>query len=88
VDEHFAGWIEAHYPERAAHVLGRIRDTRGGKISDSTFGRRQRGAGAYAEQIAQLFAAAAKRHGLAGDMQALETRHFRRGDPGGQLSLL
>jgi DNA repair photolyase len=88
VDDLFRRWLEAQYPERAKHVLGRIRDTRAGQISDSTFGRRQRGTGEYAEQVAQLFAAAARRHGLDGDMPVLETRHFRKLDAGGQLSLL
>jgi DNA repair photolyase len=88
VDELFGRWLEEHYPERAKHVLNRIRDTRDGKISDATFGRRQRGAGEYAAQIAQLFAAAARRCGLDGDMPALETRHFRRPAAGGQLPLL
>ena len=88
VDELFSGWLAQHYPDRARHVLGRIRDTRGGGISDATFGRRQRGTGPYAEQIAQLFAAAARHHGLDGDLPRLDTRHFRRPDPGGQLALL
>jgi DNA repair photolyase len=88
VDELFGRWLEEHYPERATHVMNRIRDTRAGKTSDSTFGRRQRGAGEYAAQIAQLFAAAARRSGLDGDAPPLETRHFRRPAAGGQLSLL
>src|SRR2546430_9369829 len=64
VDELFERWLEERYPERRARVLGRIRDTRGGRLSDSTFGRRQRGQGEDAEQIAALFAVAAKKHGL------------------------
>src|SRR5438309_7425890 len=45
VDALFERWLEEHYPERRARVLGRIRDTRGRRLSDSTFGRRQRGQG-------------------------------------------
>ncbi|HUE29613.1 MAG TPA: radical SAM protein, partial [Verrucomicrobiae bacterium] len=89
VDELFARWLEERYPERRARVLARIRDTRGGRLSDSTFGRRHRGEGRYAEQIAALFAAAAKKHGLDRVLPPLETAGFRRPPtPGAQLSLL
>jgi len=89
VDELFERWLEERYPERRARVLGRIRDTRAGRLSDSTFGRRQRGQGEYAEQIAALFAAAAKKHGLDRRLPPLETGAFRRPPtPGTQLSLL
>ncbi len=89
VDELFERWLEERYPERRARVLARIRDTRGGRLSDSTFGRRQRGQGEYAEQIAALFAAAAKKHGLDRPFPPLETAAFRRPPmPGAQLSLL
>jgi len=89
VDELFARWLEEHYPERRARVLGRIRDTRGGRLSDSTFGRRQRGAGEYAEQIAALFAAAARKHGLDARLPPLSADAFRRpARAGEQLRLI
>jgi DNA repair photolyase len=78
VDELFDGWLAEHFPERRARVLSRIRDTRGGRISDARFGHRQRGQGEYAEQVAALFAAAAKKHGLDGRLPPLETAAFRR----------
>ena len=89
VDELFERWLEERYPERRARVLARIRDTRGGRLSDSTFGRRQRGQGEYAEQIAALFAAAAKKHGLARPLAPLSIAAFRRpARAGDQLTLL
>jgi DNA repair photolyase len=89
VDELFAGWLEAHYPERRSRVLHRIRDTRGGALSDSRFGRRQRGEGQYARQIAALFAVAARRHGLDRPLPALSAAAFRRSAAAGaQLPLL
>jgi len=89
VDELFERWLEERYPERRARVLARIRDTRGGRLSDSSFGHRHRGQGEYAEQIAALFAAAAKKHGLDRPFPPLETAAFRRPPtPGAQLSLL
>src|SRR5216110_2114088 len=89
VDALFDGWLEERYPERRARVLARIGDTRAGRLSDSTFGRRQRGQGEYAEQIAALFAVAAKKHGLDRRLPPLETGAFRRPPtPGTQFSLL
>jgi DNA repair photolyase len=78
VDELFERWLEERYPERRARVLGRIRDTRQGRISDSTFGRRKRGEGEYAEQIAALFAAAARKLGLDRQLPMLSAAAFRR----------
>ena len=89
VDTLFADWLEAHFPEKRSRVLSRIRDTRSGRISDTTFGRRQRGEGAYAEQIAALFAAAARKHGLDRRMAPLDASAFRRPpQPGEQLRLV
>ncbi|HET6981429.1 MAG TPA: radical SAM protein, partial [Myxococcaceae bacterium] len=45
-------------------VLHRIQETRGGKMYDSTWGVRQRGEGQYADAIAALFAAQARKVGL------------------------
>jgi len=89
VDELFERWLEERYPERRARVLARIRDTRGGRLSDSTFGRRQRGEGEYAEQIAALFTAVAKKHGLDRPLPPLSIEAFRRPARGDeQLTLL
>jgi DNA repair photolyase len=89
IDELFDRWLADHYPERRERVLGRIRDTRGGRISDSRFGIRQRGQGEYAEQIAALFAVAARKHGLDRRLPPLETAAFRRPPKSGdQLNLL
>src|SRR5205085_2540646 len=37
LDEIFTGWLAAHYSDRQARVLHRIRETRDGRISDSQF---------------------------------------------------
>src|SRR5579885_702005 len=89
VDTLFERWLAEHYPERRARVLARIRDTRGGRLSDATFGRRQSGAGEYAAQIAALFAAAARRCGLDRPLPPLSAAAFRRPPGAGeQLRLL
>jgi DNA repair photolyase len=88
VDALFDAWLGEQFPTRRARVLHRIRETRGGAISDARFGRRMRGQGVYAEQIAALFRAAARKHGLDHDLPALQTAHFRRPhDARGQLGL-
>ncbi len=78
VDTLFLRWLEEHYPERKDRVLHRIQDTRAGRLSDSAFGRRKRGQGAYAVQIAALFTAAAKKHGLDRPLPDLSVAAFRR----------
>ncbi len=89
VDALFDRWLAEHYPERRARVLARIRDTRGGRLSDATFGRRQSGEGEYAAQIAALFAAAARRCGLDRPLPPLSAAAFRRPPGAGeQLRLL
>ena len=89
VDELFEGWLAEHYPERRARVLGRIRETREGRLSDAKFGRRMRGQGEYAGQIAALFAVAARKHGLDRHPAPLSAAAFRRPSRAGeQLSLL
>jgi len=89
VDALFADWLERHYPERKARVLNHVRAVRAGRLSDSTFGRRQRGQGEYAKQIAALFAAASRKYGLDRPLPGLSAAAFRRPpQPGDQLTLL
>ncbi|HEX5510063.1 MAG TPA: PA0069 family radical SAM protein, partial [Pseudolabrys sp.] len=51
----FREWLEANYPDRAEHVFKLIRDTRGGKDYDSTWGKRMKGGGPYAWMIGRRF---------------------------------
>ena len=62
----FEDWLNLHYPDRARHVLSLVRQTRGGAISDSTFGRRFSGAGVYADLLARRFERASRQLGLGG----------------------
>ncbi len=84
LDQLFADWLEKHAPQRAARVLARIRECRGGKLNDTRFGIRQRGVGPYAEQIRNLFDLASRRRGLDQPLPPLNTAAFRRA---GQLEL-
>ena len=88
VDQLLIDWLQGRYPERQQRVLNRIRQCRNGALSDSRFGRRMRGEGAYAEQIGALFRAAARRTGLDQSLPPLNPTAFRRPpQPGEQLSL-
>jgi hypothetical protein len=69
--------------------MNRIRDTRGGYTNDSRWGVRQRGQGAYADQIAALFRVAVRKAGLDHPLPPLRADAFRRPpQSGSQLSLL
>ncbi|HEX3856925.1 MAG TPA: radical SAM protein, partial [Verrucomicrobiae bacterium] len=79
-------WLTTHFPDRKEKVLNRIKAMRGGKLYDAQWGKRMRGEGIFAEQIAQMFEVAKRKAGFAEERGELSTAHFRR--PGGaQLSL-
>lgn len=63
----FSEWLDAHFPDRAAHVMSLVRQASGGRDYDNRFGIRQTGRGPYADMIAKRFRAACRRAGLAGD---------------------
>ena len=86
VADHFVDWLDAHFPDRKDKVLGRIREVRGGRLNNSDFHRRFRGEGEYADQLAGLFAAAARKAGLDKGPPPLSTAGFRR-DGGVQADL-
>ncbi len=74
--EMFESWLKARYPDRASHVLNRVRDTRGGRLYDGHFGARMRGAGEYADLLAKRFAIAERRLGF-GAFPELDATQFR-----------
>lgn len=74
--ELFKDWLDAHFPERAAHVMSLVRQSRGGRENDSTFGSRMKGEGVFADMIAQRFKKACARLGLNGRHYALDTLRF------------
>jgi DNA repair photolyase len=89
VKQLFEEWLREHYPERREKILARLRSLHGGKLYDPGFGARGRGAGPFAEQIADLFELARRRAGLAAQGPELSTAAFRRpGSRGEQLALL
>ena len=86
----FEDWLNRHCPDKAGHVLSLVRQTRGGKIYSSQWGRRMTGTGPYAELLQLRFDKACKRLGLNRRRTAfdLDRTLFRRpARPGDQLEL-
>ena len=85
----FRDWLQRHHPGKAAHVMARIQDMRGGRDNDPRFGSRMRGEGVEAELLLQRFRLARKRLGLMRDAEGLDCSRFAPPPrPGDQLSLL
>ncbi len=75
----FQQWLQTHFPERAERVMNRIRDLRGGKDYEATFGKRMKGEGVWAELIRQRFSKGLKRLGLdKGSYRVLDCSQFRK----------
>ena len=84
----FRDWLATHYPDRAARVMGRVRELHGGKDYDPTFGRRMVGQGEWAAMMQQRFKLAAKKLGLDRTLPPLRTDLFARPPQAGdQLTL-
>jgi DNA repair photolyase len=73
----FESWLERHFPERRAKVLGRIRAMRAGRLNDPRFHERMRGSGALAEQTRALFDLTCRRAGLPQEGPRLSAAAFR-----------
>jgi len=77
----FKEWLELHYPQRAARIMARIRDMRGGKDYDADFATRMKGSGLWAELIRQRFEKTTKRIGFNRERIPMDLTAFR--PPGG-----
>ena len=74
----FQRWLEEHVPERAARIMARVREMRGGKDNDSRFGSRMTGQGLWAELLRQRVQKACQRLGLSRRRVELDLTRFRR----------
>jgi DNA repair photolyase len=72
----FRDWLAATFPDRAARVMGRVRELHGGRDYDPEFGKRMRGQGLWAELIHRRADLARKRLGLDEGLPALRTDLF------------
>lgn len=73
----FQDWLQQHYPQRAARVMARIRDMRGGRDYDADFATRMHGSGVWANLIRQRFEKTCVRLGLSRQRVQLSTQLFR-----------
>ncbi len=76
----FMAWLDEHAPTRKRKVLGRLRDLRGGALTDSRYGSRMRGEGRFAELVASMFHTARERAGIPRRLPPLSATAFRRPD--------
>ena len=76
-----------HYPQRAARVMHRIQEMRGGKDYDSDFATRMKGSGTWAALLKQRFEKTAARLGFNAKQLPFRTDLFRPPSPPGQGSL-
>ncbi len=74
----FQQWLAQHFPERAARVMARVREMRGGRDNDARFGSRMRGEGVWAQLLRQRFQKAAARLGLNRERVELDLTQFRK----------
>jgi DNA repair photolyase len=81
----FNDWLHTHYPDKAEHVMNRIKDSRNGKTNDPRFGYRLEGQGLYAEMIKKRFEVAVKKYPLNKSPAVLRTDLFHK--PTKQMSL-
>ncbi len=73
----FQHWLEQHFPDRASRVMARVREMRGGRDYDSSFGQRMHGTGVWAQLLQQRFEKACAKLGLNRDRVELDFSRFR-----------
>jgi DNA repair photolyase len=73
----FREWLIANFPDRYRHVFKLVRDMRGGKDYDSTFGKRMTGTGPIAWMIGRRFEVACDRLGFNTAKRRVTTEHFK-----------
>ena len=67
-----------HFPDRKEKVLNRIKAMRGGKLYDAQWGKRMRGEGIFADQIAKMFDVARRKADIPNNRGELSIAAFRR----------
>jgi DNA repair photolyase len=82
----FKEWLDQHYPQRAARVMARVREMRGGRDYDSDFATRMKGHGLWAELVRSRFEKATNRLGFNRQRVELDLSAFQ--PPGGKQTSL
>lgn len=83
----FQQWLAAHFPDRAQRVMARVRDMRGGKDYDATWGQRMHGSGVWAQLLDQRFKRACARLGYEFERTPLDLSQFNPQTDSRQVSL-
>jgi DNA repair photolyase len=78
----FKEWLDQHYPQRAARVMARVREMRGGRDYDSDFATRMKGHGLWAELVRSRFEKTTNRLGFNRQRVELDLSAFQ--PPGGK----
>lgn len=73
----FQDWLQRHVPERAARIMARVREMRGGQDYDAAFGTRMTGQGVWAQLLRQRFDKACARLGFERERIPLDLSQFR-----------
>jgi len=88
VEPVFREWLNRTQPLKVQKVEALIRETRGGKLSNSEWGKRMVGNGPMAEQIQNLFRVFVRKYELDGTLPPYDFSQFRPATPhSGQLRL-
>jgi DNA repair photolyase len=88
VKDLFREWLSVHMPDRAAHVMSLVNDSREGRDNSSKFGERMRGTGVWAQLLRDRFKLASRRLGFTSERRIdLATHLFRPPERGGQMGL-
>jgi DNA repair photolyase len=79
VKDLFREWLAEHHPDRAAHVMSLINQSRGGKDYQAEFGTRMVGTGVFAQLLRKRFEVAKRKLGFADSehREGLRTDLFR-----------
>ena len=74
----FREWLETHFPDKAAHVLNLVKQTRGGAMYNSGWGQRAVGSGPYADLLRHRFKLALRKYRLDKRVLDLDLKQFHR----------
>jgi DNA repair photolyase len=83
----FEEWLETYYPQRAAHVMSLIRQSRGGEVYNSSFETRMHGEGIFADLLEQRFRITLRRLGLNRREERISLDCTQFSPPGQQMPL-
>jgi DNA repair photolyase len=86
VQEVFRSWLQNHFPDRAAKIMAQTQALHDGRMSDSTWGRRMKGTGAFATNMERLFKVMRRKYFAGRSAPELNGALFKP-PPQGQLDL-